>query len=399
MTNHRPKHLLKSPSVARIAVLMLLWLMLTTSRTADAQIGGTLTQICPAQGIQRRGVEFSPGGIILTTFDKTAMWVYNIDSDRRYPLPDTAPCGRNCRLSRDARWITYYDYLNGTYNQMHLDGTQRTPLANYAVDIEWWTADMLLVWTPGHLAYLRPASEDIGREYLDVAGIVSVQPGGHWGLLIEQDGDVFNRTLVNLQSRNLPGIAEQRIPLGTDTPYFNASSWSPNGQFVYVTSGTFDSSVGIAGGEIYGIRPEIEDTPQQWTDFNSHYGAVRINGHAFSELSWSPDGTYIAFWVIELLGTDAEANTGSATIHVLNTHTLEVRAYCGFTTNEHTPNPSRLIWSPDGTHIAFGGNVPGDDKGYLLLVMNVETGQLTELSDGIYPALGSADIIAWGLAP
>ncbi len=90
---------------------------------------------------------------------------------------------------------------------------------------------------------------------------------------------------------------------------------------------------------------------------------------------------------------------GSAMIHILDIHTGEVVAYCGFTTTEHTPNPPRLIWSPDGTHIALGGNVPGDDKGYLLLALDTATGIFTALSDGIYPTLGGPNPVAWGYAP
>src|SRR5690606_28615918 len=137
----------------------------------------------------------------------------------------------------------------------------------------------------------------------------------------------------------------------------------------------------------------------QMTDLNSIYGAVRINGGVRGDLSWSPDSTRIAFWVIELLGPDYEANTGSAMIHILDTTTGLLRAYCGFTTTEHTPDPPRLQWSPDGTHIAFAGNVPADDKGYLLLALDIESGVFTELSNGVFPALGTADVIAWGLPP
>jgi hypothetical protein len=43
--------------------------------------------------------------------------------------------------------------------------------------------------------------------------------------------------------------------------------------------------------------------------------------------------------------------------------------------------------------------VPGDDRGYLLLALNVETGIFTELSEGIYPTLGGPNPVAWGLAP
>ncbi|MBL8166424.1 MAG: hypothetical protein JNJ61_30860, partial [Anaerolineae bacterium] len=59
----------------------------------------------------------------------------------------------------------------------------------------------------------------------------------------------------------------------------------------------------------------------------------------------------------------------------------------------------RLKWSPDATHLALGGNVPGDERGYLLMALNLETGVFTELSEGIYPTLGGADPIAWGLMP
>jgi hypothetical protein len=84
-------------------------------------------------------------------------------------------------------------------------------------------------------------------------------------------------------------------------------------------------------------------------------------------------------------------------IHVVDLDSGVTRSYCGFTTTEHTPDPPLLHWSPDGTHLAFSGNIPSDDKGYLLLALNLENGVFTELSNGIYPVLGSADVVAWGL--
>lgn len=365
----------------------------------EAHAAYVLTPVCPPEGIQPKPASFEPGGIILAAFDRASMWVYNIDTSRRYPLPETKPCGTNCRLSPDASWITYVDSLTDAYNKMRLDGTQRTPLVPYAADVEWWSTDTLLVWTPGKDAYLQ-LDGGTEREYLDVDGVVSVQPGGRWGVLIEQQGDDFKRAVINLETRDLQGIAGAYIDLGIDKPYFDAASWSPNGQWLaYVNQGVFDSAAGTVGSELYGVQPADSTTPIQWTDLNAVYGAVRINGRANGELSWSPDNTHIAFWVIELLGPDAEANTGSAFIHILDVNTGELKSYCGFSTTEHTPNPPRLIWSPDGTHLAFGGNIPGDDKGYLLLALNIETGIFTELSDGIYPALGGADPIAWGFGP
>jgi len=54
------------------------------------------------------------------------------------------------------------------------------------------------------------------------------------------------------------------------------------------------------------------------------------------------------------------------------------------------------VWSPDGTHIAFGGTVPNDTRGYQLLAMDVASGAISSLSIGLVAALGNADVIAWG---
>jgi hypothetical protein len=356
----------------------------------------TFVDVCPGLPIQPRGPDFAPGGIILTAFDKSGIWVYNIDRDTRYPLPDTRPCNRQCRLSPDAQWITYVNPVTDATTKMRLDGTQRSVVAEYAHDVEWWPDNRLLIWTPDHHAYWENADHSDQTE-LDVSGVTSVQPGGEWGLLVEQNGDDFSRGLIDLQTRDLQGIAGGQIPLGKDVPYFDASAWSPDGSaFAYVAPGTFDPKTQIAGAELYLIHPGDPEA-EQLTNLYQQYGAVRINGGIRASLSWSPDGSQIAFWVIELLGPDYESQTGNAVIHIVDTRTGTTRAYCGFSTTEHTPDPPLLRWSPDGTSLAFGGNVPGDDKGYLLLALNSENGVFTELSNGIYPVLGTADVIAWGL--
>lgn len=363
---------------------------------ASAPADDGITSICPGVGIQQRGAAFEPGGIILTSFDKSAIWLYNVDNGRRYPLPETAPCNHNCTLSPDASWLTYFNRATYSFNKMRLDGTGRTLIAENAAEVTWWNADTLLIWTPGKGAYLRAEGGD-AREYLNVDSVTSVQPGGRYGVVIEPQGDGFERALIDLERRGLEGISDGRVDLGADAAYFNALSWSPDGAWLAYVAPVL-AERGRSGGEIFGIRPG-DPAPAQWTNLIAHYGAERINGLSVGELSWSPDGTRIAFWVTEITGGDVTVNLGSAVIHVLDVNSGAVSAYCGFSTTEHTPNPPKLVWSPDSTHIAFGGDVPGDDRGYLLLALDVASGTLTALSEGIYPVFGSADVIAWGRLP
>lgn len=373
--------------------VLLALLLFSGSKIAAAN---TVVDVCPSGGIQTRGAQFTPGGIILTAFDKASMWVYNVDANRRYPLPDTRPCGTNCRLSPDAEWITYVDSITESYAKMRLDGTERTPLIDYAADVEWWSTNMLLVWTPAKDAYLQAESGG-DRNYLNVNGVANVQPGGKWGIKVKQDGDTFHRLMVNLEAGD--NIDQTGVDLGIDLPYYDSAAWSPNGQYLaYVAPIPIEGS-DISGSEIYAAQPGTTYSPARWTHFSDMYGAVRINGLTSGDLSWSPDGTRIAFWVMKLKGANPETDADTAIIHVLDINTGEVHSYCGFKTTEHTPNPPRLIWSPDSTHIAFGGNIPGDNKGYLLLALDINSGVFTQLSEGIFPTVNGPDPVAWGLAP
>lgn len=375
----------------RLLVIFGFFTLLLTA-FGPARGAGTPIEVCPGVGIQQRTPDFQPGGIILTYFDKTGMWVYDIDRNARYPLPETAPCGTNCHLSRDATWVTFLD-SNDIFSKMRLDGTQRTPLVRGASEISWWQNDTLLIWTPENQAFLRQ-EEDTMMTPLNARGATNIQPGGYWALILEQQEDDFLRLLVNLETRGLEWMQEQ-LPIGLETRYFNAAAWSPDGVWLAFTA-PVDQDAEVLSAEIFAVQPHLGGAITQWTDLSATYGTIRINGHAPGEISWSPDSTRIAFWVIPMLGPDPETNTGEATLHILDVVTGDVRVYCGFSTIEHTPNPPRLIWSPDGTHLAFGGNLPGDNQGYLLLALNIETGIFTQLSAGIYPVFGSPDVIVWG---
>lgn len=345
----------------------------------------TIVSICPGMPIQPRGPVFEPGGIILTAFDRRNLWAYNIDRGTRFPLEGIAPCIDNCHLSFDARWITTLDARSGSHLKIRLDGAQHTILANDASEIQWWDDDTLLIWTPDQRAYLQ--HEDGAIElFSNPRGIVSIQPGGYRALRLAFDGENFTRMLVNLLDEN-----GGTVPLGIDLSNFNAASWSPRGEWLAYVAPVEHN--GNTGGELFGIRAG-ETIPIQWTDFTHNGGAVRINGLARRDLSWSPDGTRLALWILPLVD---DPETARATIHILDINTGAIYHYCGYATAQHTPNTPRLVWSPDGSHLAFSGEIPDSTRGYLLLTLDTISGIFTELSSGVFPALGRPDVIAWGL--
>lgn len=354
-----------------------------------------IIDVCPQTTIQARASSFEPSGIILTSFDSTAIWVYDIARNTRYPLPETRPCTSNCHLSLDAQWFIFLDPLTYTFSKMRLDGTQRTALVSDAADVSWWNLDTLLIWTTDHRAYLRPESESLSEAmYLLSSGVVSIQPNGTYALRVDGTEGLFSRYIVNLENPE-----QVSVLLSQDRRYFNAAQWSPSGHYLaYVGEGILDDSIGFAGGEIFLLDP-INPNPQQLTYLTDTYGAVRINAYAPNDLSWSPDGSHIAFWVIELNSASPTENTGEAVLHSVDVTTGEVRRYCGFSATEHTPETPRIIWSPDSSHIAFAGNIPGDEKGALLLAMDIETGVFTELSNGMFPVYGIPQLNAWGNTP
>jgi hypothetical protein len=384
---------------------VLLLLLYAAGVIAAQPTTGQSVPVCPEQtGVQAAGRGFGPGGIILTSFDRSALWAFELDSGRRYPLPETTPCGRNCRLSPDRRWILYFNTLTNAFNRMRLNGAQRSLVTEYAADVEWWSQDTFLIWTPGLQAYLRRADTD-ERVYLNADGVVAVQPGGTWGVVVEQGENGFTRALINLELRGMEasGISDGRVVLGPDRSSFNALAWSPNGAHLAYAAPTLDETGSAIGTELYLIAPG-DPQPTQITNLIAQYGMTRINGLASGELSWSPDSTRIAYWVMTLeraAPPDAPLPPAdAAVIHVLDITTGEDRIYCAFSTTEHTPNPPRLIWSPDGQYLAFAGNLIGDNRSsYLLLALDVNTGILSELSDGVYPAVGQPDVVAWGLPP
>lgn len=333
-------------------------------------------------------------GLILTAFDRSAMWVLDVATGRRYPLPETLPCAGNCHLSPDLRSITYFNDATNAINRMRLNGTGRELVSAYANDVQWWAPGTFLIWTPGNGAYLQ-AEGSSDRQMLDVSGVSVVQPGGYRGLRITATDAGFVRELVDLT----PGVmASAPIPLGPDVQYFDAGAWSPDGSRYAFAAPILDGTGAVAASDLFVIALG-QGTMQRVTTLESTVGRARINGLSSGELSWSPDGTRIALWVTPLGEDPPEAPTRPATLYVVDVAARAATAYCGYASPVTTPNPPRLRWSPDGGHIAFAGVTADAERGWVVLALDVNSGVFAELSEGVYPAIGTAEVIAWGLPP
>jgi hypothetical protein len=354
---------------------------------------GMLEQRCGA-GVSPRGPDFAASGLLLTTFSRDALWVVDLDRNMRYPLPETRPCGPNCRPSPDRTRLLYVSAETATFWLMNADGTQRESIFPYYIsELDWWDADHWIVWPTAGRPALYPVGvlpQDATPERLDDYDSYSIQPGGYHGLRLEPGtGEWPLLELVDLTSGLLHPLAEAR-------PYLSGAYWSPDGsQLAYIGQGAWDDTLNRRGAELFVIAPGQSEAVQV-TDLTAAYGAVRITGEIESgAVSWSPDGRYLAFWVMEIIGPDPAANVGQAVVHVLDLQTGRTIVYCGFGTNHTNPSMPELVWSPDGAYIAFGVDEPGDGRPPILFVLDTVSGDYTEVTEGMYAAYGTYDPVMW----
>ena len=199
---------------------------------------------------------------------------------------------------------------------------------------------------------------------------------------------------VEIALKEAPG--RRGVEVGPEARYFNAAAWSPDGAMVAAVIPA--EADGVTGAELVIANPNTKETIQV-TDFLATVGAIRIGGIGPGGVSWSPDSRYVAFWGAPLTGEDPEIDVQPASLYIYDHELGETRHYCGVTVEDITPEPPRLVWSPDGTHVAFAGNPPDDMRGSLLLALDIESGVFTELTEGMSNLMGRPNILAWGLRP
>ena len=384
--------LISMHALARAAMLALLLSVFALAGTSAAQEAtqAAASSLCPAATPLETGpLAGLPDSLILTAFDASAIWAYDPNRNQRYPISDTAPCAGACRLSPDGAELLYLYNPTNAFNRMRLDGAVRSMVVEYAGEVDWWEDGAFLVFTPGHTLYVwNPETEE--RRDLPGQGVVSVQPGGPFALVLAESNGQPVRALRDLAADEASPLGD--LPLAPDRMYQNAAAWSPDGEWL-----AFVAPVGASSSEVFGIRPGSL-APERWTNLTADAGPVRINGQSVGELVWSPNSRKIAFWATPLNGDPLDAPAQPAVLHVLDVASGALDRLCGYTTALTTPNPPRLVWSPDGAFIAFADDAPGVAKGTLIAV-DVATGTFRALTSGVAAVNGPSALFAWGVRP
>lgn len=338
-------------------------------------------------------VEREPEAQVSTAGD-ASLWACFASNGQCVPLLDTLACGASCHLSPDSMWLTYLNVTTRAYNRMRLNGSERQTLVENTGDLQWYSQDTYVLWTPGHRTYLLQS--DGARTPLAAGGLVSIQPEGGWALSIVA-GDSPDAPALRHLVRVLPDdAAADPIVLGVDEPFFNNSAWSAAGDFAYVAPVPTDDG---PTAELYWLdMSAAPPQPARLTDLASLYGRVRIDGLANGNLAWSPEGTRIAFWVTPLDRTGSTRNQ-HARLHIVDVATGALTALCEPALVDHTPQTPNLVWSPDGRYVAFAGNLPDPPIIYTLFAYDTQTEELLRLHENVYAYNGRADVYGWGLLP
>jgi TolB protein len=151
-------------------------------------------------------------------------------------------------------------------------------------------------------------------------------------------------------------------PGGTDF----APAWSPDGSHIAFRSRTSDGAGGIYVIETGGLRPrKIADAAP-----------------LYDQLSWSPDGGWIAY---------ADGESGAADIYAANVETGEVRAVVTGDGDDMSPS-----WSPAGGEIAFSSTRSGQAEIWITDPSGSAFNPVTTDGDNSWPMFSpSGDLIAW----
>jgi Tol biopolymer transport system component len=165
--------------------------------------------------------------------------------------------------------------------------------------------------------------------------------------------------------------------LQTQGTYDILPRWSINGDVAFISNRN-------SGGNLY-----------LWSGQTGQVIRLTEDLSASGYMSWSPDGTELAFTAMDL--TPSNPQIIYTDVYILNTTRLEQAP----TRIEITGNERDVVWSPDGSKIAFVNDSTGDDEVFVVEATGVNIQQITDNYFPDYSPAWSPDStrLMWVFAP
>jgi WD40 repeat protein len=163
-----------------------------------------------------------------------------------------------------------------------------------------------------------------------------------------------------------------------ETVWESVPRWSPDGQHFIIASQVFSGTVPIDY-DLYSI--DLQGEIQRLTYLSQDQNYIERTSYY-----WSPNGQYIAMWVI----TDSKQKNIS-TLVVLDTHTKNLMNYC-ITNRRMSKFPPPLIWSPDSQQLLMGISDNVDDNINYTIVVDIHQNLAVKIVENLTP-------VGWLVSP
>jgi len=233
---------------------------------------------------------------------------------------------------------------------------------------------------------LGPAAYDQTMSYILYAGLKDAESRTHEYVLWDDVSKTKIAAFAGSSHVNEMFNYDSKI-IQLDGVSHNPPRWSPDDSRVAIIAPVPQEKMNVD--EIYAITKTGE--VQRLTYFANHFEKAKI-----SDLSWSPEGTSIAFWVTlePSLYTLPQDTYQNVRLGIVNTETLEITYYCimGDSIGPMNGRPSAEfigksipapIWSPDGTQVVLESRYASDKS--RLILLNLQDGTSVEIGQNMEP--------------
>jgi hypothetical protein len=353
----------------------------TPSSHVDMPQQGEVIDLCPAEilsTLANAPDTYAPSGMIIAPVFGDTLWTIDPITGERAPNETVPQCGSgiDCQLSPDKQWIlaratnvAYVVRPDGSDNR-RLFGSDDPEEYVYVPDITWAGANSIEYWVEirleinGRYHYFDAIQRDILGVYPDPepwipfvsvnelpTEIVARQPGGSLAVVRTQFSTGISA-----------GYKYYLHDINTDDSIYFARTDD---------SGLSVRWLPLGDRFVYRYHDDKRRLPYyQYTSIGEHdYLGQSING------TMSNEGRYVAY------STDRRAQP----MAVWDSETGLTRTYCLPETGARFYD-GQFVWSPDSNYIALRTFLPKDeddeDVGQHLMILNIETGEVLDLSTG-----------------